>query len=268
MEARKAFNENFKERKSPFNKEKPIEKSSITHSNRYYYVKLEIGSNLTEHSSFPWEIYFDDMHHLEETKLKKGKSFLMFPNGLLMAAFDETFGENYNYHMDDVPGFLENVLRSFTFRREFSEPARYALLNIASLYRRNNPKKFRKKKDITFIGIHQRRGDHIALRDEHNIDELAPSYFLESMEMFRQKFKRVVFVYVSDDLEWGREKLERRIKSKDFFIAGSLQDPNLKGNNADNYIFYLNKVDGKFEFMPGVNCLTRQRILGSVCPAK
>ena len=111
MEARKAFNENFKERKSPFNKEKPIEKSSITHSNRYYYVKLEIGSNLTEHSSFPWEVYFDDMHHLEETKLKKGKSFLMFPNGLLMAAFDKTFGEDYNYHMDDVPGFLDNVLR-------------------------------------------------------------------------------------------------------------------------------------------------------------
>ena len=79
-------------------------------------------------------------------------------------------------------------------------------------------------------------GDHITLRNEHNIEKLGASYFLESMEIFRQKFKRVVFVYVSDDLEWGREKLERRIKSKDFFIAGSLQDPNLKGKNADNYI--------------------------------
>ena len=43
--------------------------------------------------------------------MKRGKSLLMFPNGLLMAAFDETFGEDYIYHMDDVPGFLDNVLR-------------------------------------------------------------------------------------------------------------------------------------------------------------
>ena len=118
----------------------------------------------------------------------------MFPNGLLMAAFDETFGEDYNYHMDDVPGFLDNVLRwdilasdwsrqitwseyffflrSFTIRREFSDPARNALLNIASAYRANNPNKFKKKQDITFVGIHQRRGDHITLREEHNINEL------------------------------------------------------------------------------------------------
>ena len=65
-----------------------------------------------------------------------------------------------------------------------------------------------------------------------NINELGVSYFLESMELFRKKFKRVVFVFVSDDLEWGRQKLERRIKSKDFFIAGSLQEPTLKGRNS------------------------------------
>ena len=41
-----------------------------------------------------------------------------------------------------------------------------------------------------------------------------------------------MFVFVSDDLEWGRQKLERRIKSKDFFIAGSLQEPILKGRNS------------------------------------
>ena len=105
-------------------------------------------------------------------------------------------------------------------------------MNIAHEYRENHPKKFKKKKDITFVGIHQRRGDHVSFRDEGNIDELGASYFLESMEMFREKFKRVVFVYVSDDLEWGIQKLEKRIKTKDFFIGGSLQDPTLKGENA------------------------------------
>ena len=75
------------------------------------------------------------------------------------------------------------------------------------------------------------------MREEHDIHELGASYFLESMELFRKKFKRVVFVFVSDDLEWGRQKLERRIKSKDFFIAGSLQEPTLKGRNADKTFY-------------------------------
>ena len=200
-------------------------------------MKMNISSNLTQHSSFPWEIYFDNMHHLEEAKYKTGKSLLMFPNGLLMSAFDETFGEDYNYHMDDVPGLLDTVMNAFTFRGDFINPAKSVLMNIAHEYRENHPKKFKKKKDITFVGIHQRRGDHVSFRDEGNIDELGASYFLEAMEMYREKFKRVVFVFVSDDLEWGIEKLEKRIKTKDFFIGGSLQDPTLKGESKELTVY-------------------------------
>lgn len=236
MESREEFNKNFKERKGLFNKEMSTDKTSILNSDKLLYMKLDLSSNQTQYSSFPWEIYFDNMHHLEETKMLKGKALLMFPNGLLMSAFDETFGEDYSYHMDDVPGLLDNVINAFTFREQFSNPARAVLKTIAHHYRQNNPKKFRKKKDITFVGIHQRRGDHVSFRDEGNIDELGASYFLESMEIFREKFKRVVFVYVSDDLEWGKEKLERRIKTKDFFIAGSLQDPTLKGKGCKTHL--------------------------------
>ena len=45
--------------------------------------------------------------------------------------------------------------------------------------------------------------------------------------MYREKFRRVVFVYVSDDMTWGEEKIERRIKTKDFYLAGSLQHEEL-----------------------------------------
>ena len=47
------------------------------------------------------------------------------------------------------------------------------------------------------------------------------------MELFREKYKRVVFVYVSDDMAWGRDKLKRRLKTSDFYLAGSLQDPSV-----------------------------------------
>ena len=34
----------------------------------------------------------------------------------------------------------------------------------------------------------------------------------------REKFKDVVFVYVSDDLKWGKEKLERKARNRNLEI--------------------------------------------------
>ena len=103
------------------------------------------------------------------------------------------------------------------------------LLEIAEDFRSRNPKKFKKKKDITFVGIHHRRGDHLQFQKEGGMKSLEPAYFLEAMEMYREKFKRVVFIYVTDDIQWGRDKLERRLKTKDFYIAGFLTDFHLQG---------------------------------------
>ena len=38
------------------------------------------------------------------------------------------------------------------------------------------------------------------------------------MELFREKYKRVVFVYVSDDMDWGRKHLGG---PKDLHFAGA-----------------------------------------------
>lgn len=37
------------------------------------------------------------------------------------------------------------------------------------------------------------------------------------MEYFNEEFENVVFIYVSDDMEWGRKKLG---KSKNLFFVG------------------------------------------------
>ena len=61
------------------------------------------------------------------------------------------------------------------------------------------------------------------------------------MDMFRSKYKRVVFLYVSDDIDWAERKLGKynlhsqesifilnfsvhRISTKDFYIASSPED--------------------------------------------
>ena len=62
LASRKEFNN---KRKGLFSKEIPTEELSLKNSNRFYHMQLEVSANLTQHSSFPWEIYFDNMHHLE-----------------------------------------------------------------------------------------------------------------------------------------------------------------------------------------------------------
>ena len=49
------------------------------------------------------------------------------------------------------------------------------------------------------------------------------------MELYRAEYQNVVFVYVSDDMEWGRTKLATRIRGGDFFLGGSLIRPEYKG---------------------------------------
>ena len=81
------------------------------------------------------------------------------------------------------------------------------LLDVAEDFKQINPKKFKKKQDITFVGIHHRRGDHLKFQIESGFKPLEAAYFFEAMDLYRQRFKRVVFVYVTDDIEWGIEKI-------------------------------------------------------------
>ena len=101
-----------------FEDQKGVEDTSIMNSNGIFYLNYTTNSTMNQHSSFNFEVYFDDMHHLEEENKKVGKSFVMFPNGFLMTAFDETFGEDYGYHIDDVPGIVDFTIEAFTFRDE------------------------------------------------------------------------------------------------------------------------------------------------------
>merc|ERR1711892_898675 len=63
--------------------------------------------------------------------------------------------------------------------------------------------------NITWIGVHVRRGDFGGYtRFGHKlIDE---KYYMAGMEYYRAKNQRSVFVLVSDDMAWCREKFSRR----------------------------------------------------------
>ena len=114
----------------------------------------------------------------------------------------------------------QGIVALYRFR---TSPANVFMTSVARAFREQNPKKFRRRQDVTFVGVHHGRGDHIALQRESKLLQLGPGYFLDNMASFRAKYKRVAFVYVSDDMDWAKEKLLPRLKTKDFFLAGLLQ---------------------------------------------
>ena len=64
---------------------------------------------------------------------------------------------------------------------------------------------------VTYIGIHNRRNpEFIAhLKKNHNKKALKKSYFYYAMEEMRESYgPNVAFLYVSDDMKWGRKNIK------------------------------------------------------------
>jgi len=223
--------EEMKERKNQtkdfFGKGKSETLTSVLNSIEVYGIKNEMDDNLQTLTSFPWEDFSGDMRKLEKQAVKSGKAFLFFPMGMTMEAFDDTFGEMLNYQMDDVPGILDFTINAFSFKKVLRETSDDNLRTIGEHFKKNNMKKFKKRQEITYVGVHNRRGDHIDFQKESGYKSLEPGYFIEAMDMYREKYKRVVFIYVSDDMDWGRGKLKKRTKTNDLYLAGSLQNKEL-----------------------------------------
>ena len=77
---------------------------------------------------------------------------------------------------------------------------------------------------LVYVGVHNRRTDHLQYQLEGGWRIIQPGYFLEGLEVYRQwarqSNKHPLFLFVSDDLDWAREELLPRIKTKGCGGAG------------------------------------------------
>ena len=72
---------------------------------------------------------------------------------------------------------------------------------------------------LLFFEIYFRRTDYIKYAaDKYNLKPFKKSYFKDAMEYFKEEFDNVVFLWISDDMEWGRKNFKTR---KDIFFMGS-----------------------------------------------
>ena len=63
-----------------------------------------------------------------------------------------------------------------------------------------------------------RRGDHLEFEKVYNIPHVTKAYLGPAMDLYRNKFSSVIFLYVSDDKEWIRSNMGR---DRDLMLASS-----------------------------------------------
>ena len=147
------------------------------------HVKPDIDDELLSYSSFGWQEFPQDLKHVE----KRGKAYIVYPHGFTLDVLDQILGEDSHETISDLEIFS---LKAFTFKKELRDTSDENLRTIGNHFREKNLKLFKKKRDITYVGVHHRRGDHIAYQKEKNMSPLEPGYFLEAMDMYRDKYKR------------------------------------------------------------------------------
>ncbi len=83
-------------------------------------------------------------------------------------------------------------------------------------------------KEVTYVGIHSRRTDYLDFRKNVlGMKKLYKNYFFDAVDYFTEEFENVVFVYISDDMEWGRKKM-RKVPNVFFVGCGASDDQGIR----------------------------------------
>ena len=157
-----------------------------------YYLSL-FGFKL---SRLYWEIPWLNLDHvdnnfdysrMEDVKLHRGRAI--------------NIGDYPNQVRDMVP-HLPDIRARFRLRARFRERAEDLLQ--AELRRRNMA-----GADITWVGVHNRRSDYKHhLGALYGLNLLEADYFMRAMKVFTQDHSHVIFVVVTDDMEWAEQNLK------------------------------------------------------------
>ncbi|XP_078280580.1 galactoside alpha-(1,2)-fucosyltransferase 2-like [Rhinoraja longicauda] len=107
----------------------------------------------------------------------------------------------------------EEILREFTFHDFITEETNVYLRRIGG-----------KRKNVTFVGVHVRRGDYVRTMPQVWKGVLADKKYLEkAMTYFRNKYKNVIFVVTSDGMDWCKQNINN--SKGDVFFSDTSNSP-------------------------------------------
>ena len=97
--------------------------------------------------------------------------------------------------------FMPEIRDKFVLRKRFQEGAQIKLDHI--IRKRNLS-----GKPVTWVGVHNRRGDYgHHLNALYGLSLLSADYFHKAMHYFSSRYDQVIFVVVTDDMEWAEDNL-------------------------------------------------------------
>ncbi|XP_040182830.1 galactoside alpha-(1,2)-fucosyltransferase 2-like [Rana temporaria] len=106
----------------------------------------------------------------------------------------------------------DEILREFTFH-DFLVEASYAYLNKISS----------DKKNVTFVGVHVRRGDYVQVMPNIWKGVVADKRYLQNaMDYFRNKYENPLFIVTSNGMDWCENNIDNSLG--DVYFAGDGQN--------------------------------------------
>ncbi|XP_059088423.1 uncharacterized protein LOC131884607 isoform X1 [Tigriopus californicus] len=177
-----------------------------------------------EKSAYPWEVITKTLSIVEfaNSTYHYGRAFILYPENYSASREESRF-------INEGPGVEEALVRAFRLKQHYIDSAQEELNKILNEHegkkakkksKKSKSKKKKKKDAPIFVGIHSRRTDHQDFESVTGFKTLKPSYYLHAMEMYREHFKNVIFIYISDDLQWGKTHLRPRTKAGDLYFGG------------------------------------------------
>ncbi|KAM9299443.1 galactoside alpha-(1,2)-fucosyltransferase 2-like [Gastrophryne carolinensis] len=119
---------------------------------------------------------------------------------------------SYTYSWTIYHHIREEILREFTFHDFIKQEANEYLTKIRG-----------DRKNVTFIGVHVRRGDYVKYMARLKGVVAHKGYFDQSMAYYRNKYKNPLFVVTSNGMDWCKEN-----------INNSLGDVHFAGDNDES----------------------------------
>lgn len=106
----------------------------------------------------------------------------------------------FSIQPDLVLMWVQDIIQEFTFKKRFINKSQRILYNANKKIKAN-----------IFVGVHVRRSDFIGyLWRKYAAKPANETFYFKAMSHFERKYKKILFIIVSDDPKWCSEKFSNR----------------------------------------------------------
>eukprot|EP00095_Tigriopus_kingsejongensis_P007591 maker-scaffold417_size177606-snap-gene-0.45 protein:Tk07591 transcript:maker-scaffold417_size177606-snap-gene-0.45-mRNA-1 annotation:"galactoside 2-alpha-l-fucosyltransferase 2" len=182
-------------------------------------IKLKsIQETYCNYDEIQWVFYYKHIRPLLTDKsYRTGRVLYLWPVTGHDEAFDAYRAESHHCVEHDrmVKAYHQTMRNTLEFRPEIMTRVNKIIEEVAR--KMGSP-----RREITFVGVHNRRTDHIAYtKKKEGKTPLKPSYFHHAMDAMREDVdhKKMAFLIVSDDMAWAKKNIKN--PHGDVFFVGT-----------------------------------------------